>query len=100
MTSSPEAIKKPFSGSLSIKTTLSINFEEKPRLAGTFFLPLYKFRGKGELPHSGKRGCLGHAPEFMNLLRKFILCVLPHEAQESKFCFFDRLGRDVLIPPL
>ena len=28
----------------SIETTLSIENEEKPRPAGTFFLPLYKFR--------------------------------------------------------
>ena len=30
--------------SLSIETTLSIENEEKPRPAGTFFLPLYNFR--------------------------------------------------------
>ena len=34
-----------FPSSLSLETTLSTETEEKPRLAGTFFLPLYKKSG-------------------------------------------------------
>ena len=33
-----------FPSSLSLETMLSSETEEKPRPAGTFFLPLYKFR--------------------------------------------------------
>ena len=72
---------------------------KKPRLAGTFFLPLYKFRGtQGELPHSGKRGGLGHAQEFM-VLANSILCVL-HELSQVEILLFDRSGGDDLIPPM
>ncbi len=83
----PEAVEKlTFSGSLSIETTLSIEFRRKPRLAGTFFLPLYKFRV--------------HAPEFMNLLRKFYFMRAAARSTRVEILLFDRLGRAVLIPPL
>ena len=49
-----------FSTASRSKPRFRSNSEEKPRLAGTFFLPLYKFRDtQGELPHSGKRGWSG-----------------------------------------
>ena len=55
------------------KPRFRFNFGEKSRLAGTLFLPLYKFRDtQGELLHSGRRGWPG--PCSRNL------CVLPHEA--------------------
>ena len=48
----PEAVEKlTFSGSLSIETTLSIEFRKKPRLAGTFFFPCINSEVHA---HSGK----------------------------------------------
>ena len=52
-----------FRASSRLKPRFQSNLDEKPRLTGTIFRPLYNSRGtQGELPHSGKRGWSGPCP--------------------------------------